>query len=132
MTFQWAPGVKRIEIKQAFNHLNAIPTKWSNTLKHVWVCLTILRGWRLKGEDFITAYNNYLSQRACSTINSCGLYFLCISKVWSMLHHKSVGRVQGKQCISQFTYTFLAFLLLFYVKKFASIIFICFLFVLFL
>lgn len=59
------------------------------------------------------------------------LYYLRISKVWSMLHHKSVGRVQGKQSISQFTYTFLAFLLLFYVKKFASIIFICFLFVCF-
>ena len=39
------------------NPLNSNPTKWSNTLKHflgksrwiVWVCLTILWGWRLKG-----------------------------------------------------------------------------------
>ena len=40
-----------------FDLLSANPTKWSNTLKQfisnslriVWVCLTILLGWRLKG-----------------------------------------------------------------------------------
>ena len=39
-----------------FNPLSANPTKWSNTLNSsaicrriVSVCLTILRGWRLKG-----------------------------------------------------------------------------------
>ena len=40
-----------------FNTLSAKPTKWSNTLKQfvgrirrmVWVCLTILWDWRLKG-----------------------------------------------------------------------------------
>ena len=40
-----------------FNPLSAKPTKWSNTLKQfsgssrriVWVCLTTLCGWRLKG-----------------------------------------------------------------------------------
>ena len=40
-----------------FNPLSASPTKWSNTLKQfagksrriVWVCLTILLGWHLKG-----------------------------------------------------------------------------------
>ena len=35
------------------------------------------------------------------------LYFLRISKVWSMLYLGSVGRVQRKQYISLFTYTFL-------------------------
>ena len=45
--------VNNIKAQQkAFNLLNAIPTIWSNTLKQFdgcWVCLTILRGWRLKG-----------------------------------------------------------------------------------
>ena len=37
------------------------------------------------------------------------LYFLCISKVWSMLHHRSVGQVQIKECYFIFTYTFVTF-----------------------
>ena len=42
-----------------FNLLSANPTEWSNTLKQffgrsrriVWVCLTIIWGWRLKGYE---------------------------------------------------------------------------------
>ena len=45
------------------------------------------------------------------------LYFLHISNVWSILHHGSVGRVQSKQCNSLFTYTFLAFFFLFFIKR---------------
>ena len=37
------------------------------------------------------------------------LYFLRISKLWSMLHHGSAGRVQSKHCNSLFTYRFLAY-----------------------
>ena len=49
-----------------FNPLRAKPTIWSNnTLKQfvdccqqfVWVCLTILRGWRLKGKVVANADN---------------------------------------------------------------------------
>ena len=29
------------------NPFSANPSRWSNTLKNVWMCLTILRGWRL-------------------------------------------------------------------------------------
>ena len=35
-----------------FNHLSVNPTKWSNTVvsrRIIWVCVTILWGWRLKG-----------------------------------------------------------------------------------
>ena len=49
--------------------LNANPTKWSNTLKQfvgccgriVWVCLTILRGWRLKGKYSCTQVYYFVS-----------------------------------------------------------------------
>ena len=36
-------------------------------------------------------------------------YFLRISKVWGMLHHGSVGRVQSEECYFMFPCTFLAF-----------------------
>ena len=52
----WGLNGKNIFIS-FFNTLSANPTKWSNTLKQfvsfcrriVWMCLTILQGWRLKG-----------------------------------------------------------------------------------
>ena len=37
------------------------------------------------------------------------LHFPRISKVSSMLHHESVGRVRSKECYFIFTYTLLAF-----------------------
>ena len=48
-----------MSIMMGFNLFGADPTKWLNTLKHfvrfyyqiVWVCLTILRGCRLKDRD---------------------------------------------------------------------------------
>ena len=50
--------------------------------------------------------------------------FLCISKVWSMFHHGSVGRVQSKECYLMFTDTFRAFIVVFDQKNCLSIIFI--------
>ena len=41
-------------------------------------------------------------------------YFLCISKVSSMLHHGSVGQVHSKECYFMFTYTFWHFFVVFY------------------
>ena len=35
--------------------------------------------------------------------------FLHLSKVWSMLHHRSVGQVQNKECYFILSSTFLAF-----------------------
>ena len=56
-------------------------------------------------------------------------YFLRISKVWSMLHHGLVGRVQNKQSYCMFTYTFAAiFCVLFHQKICIFIIFISFIF----
>ena len=46
------------------------------------------------------------------------LYFHRTSKVWSMLHHGSMGRIQSKQCNSLFAFPFLVLLLLFFIKKF--------------
>ena len=37
------------------------------------------------------------------------LYFLRISKGWSMLHHRSVWQVQIRECYLMFTYTFVTF-----------------------
>ena len=45
------------------------------------------------------------------------LYFLRASKIWSMLHHGSMGRVQNKECNSKSTYTFLGIFLLFFIKN---------------
>ena len=54
------------------------------------------------------------------------LIFLRISKVWGILHHGSVGRVQSKECYFMFSSTFLAFLLLFFIKELVFKIFITF------
>ena len=51
------------------------------------------------------------------------LYFLGISKVSSMLHHGSVGRVHSKECYFLFAYTFLAFFYRFLSKILCFIIF---------
>ena len=55
------------------------------------------------------------------------LYFLRISKVWSMLHHGSVGQVQSKECYFKFTHTLLwHFFVVFHQKICVFIIFISF------
>ena len=54
------------------------------------------------------------------------LYFLHISVVWSMLHHRSVGQVQSKECCFMFRYTFLSFFVGFHQKLYVFIIFISF------
>ena len=51
------------------------------------------------------------NDRVCSTDISNYLYFLRISKVSSMLHYGSVGRVHSKECYFVFTYTYLHILL---------------------
>ena len=42
-----------------------------------------------------------------------------IFKVWSMLHHESLGRIQSKDCYFMVTYTFLVFFVIFHLKKFS-------------
>ena len=65
--------------------------------------------------------------RVCSIGIFLYLCYLRITKVWSMLHHGSVGWVQGKEC-SFFVhiYFFGIFLLFLYQKSCAVIIFITF------
>ena len=45
------------------------------------------------------------------------LYFLRVSKVWSMLHHGSLERIHSKKCNSKSTYTFLSIFVVFHKKK---------------
>ena len=54
--------------------------------------------------------------RVCSSDKMTPIYFLRLSKVWSMLHHGSVGQVQSKEYYYMFTYTLCIFLLLFIIK----------------
>ena len=54
------------------------------------------------------------------------LYFLRISRVWSMLHHGSMGQVQSKECYFMFRYTFVTFFVVFYQKVCIFIIFVSF------
>ena len=54
------------------------------------------------------------------------LYFLRISKVWSMLHHGSMGQVQSKEYYFMVRYTFVAFFVVFHQKICVFIIFISF------
>ena len=72
-----------------FNSLNAYPTKWSNTLKQfagcchriVWVCFTILWGWRLKrvkGESVES--NSHLKNRSQTITN----FVSCINTFYSI------------------------------------------------
>ena len=58
------------------NPLSVNPTKWLNTLKQfvgysrriVWVCLTILWGWRLKAYLFSQNLSSYLFDRILDTL----------------------------------------------------------------
>ena len=51
---------------------------------------------------------NAITECVALTI-SFHLYFLRISKVWSMLHDGSVGQVQSKECYFMLTCTFVIF-----------------------
>ena len=55
--------------------------------------------------------------RVCSLAISNNSYFLRISKVWNMLYHGLVARVQIKECYFMFTYTFSTFLCCFLTKS---------------
>ena len=61
------------------------------------------------------SYNNFLS-----SIFITAYHLFRISKDWSMLHHRSLGRVQIKQCNSRFTSIFLASFCCFSSKKLFS------------
>ena len=72
--------------------------------------------------------------RVCSNCSFRSVYFLRVSKVWSMWHPASVGRVQNKECYFMFPYNFLGFLLLlsfFFITKFLFLWFAFFLFIFF-
>ena len=79
---------------------------WSRTsqtdLKEIWfyVCENVKRRW------------SYFPFKCKSVfvrqINTTSI-FLCLSKVWSMLHHGSVGQVQNKELHFMLWFTFLAF-----------------------
>ena len=59
-----------------------------------------------------------IGEQGCVPLTiSYHLYFFRISKVWSMLHYASVGRVHSKECYLIITYTFLAFFCLIFIKK---------------
>ena len=72
--------------------------------------------------------------RVCSNCSFRSVYFLRVSKVWSMWHPASVGRLQNKECYFMFPYNFLGFLLLlsfFFITKFLFLWFAFFLFIFF-
>ena len=50
-----------------------------------------------------------LTPGVCSTTISDHLYFLHVSKVWSMFHHGSVERAQSKKCNFKSKHNFLAY-----------------------
>ena len=59
-------------------------------------------------------------------IISYHLHFLRISKIWSILHHGSVGQFQSKECYYMLTYTFWHLFLVFQQNLCVFIIFISF------
>ena len=67
-----------------------------------------------------------LLERACSSDKMIPMYLLCLSKVWSILHHELVERVQKKECYFMLPCVFLAFLVIFHHKICVFIIFISF------
>ena len=71
------------------------------------------------------SYNNFLS-----SIFITAYHLFRISKDWSMLHHRSLGRVQIKQCNSVYI-NFFGIVLLFFIKKIVFIIFISFFYLFF-
>ena len=80
----------------------------------------LVNGWE-KGHQ--TNYLNFSTYECVPLTVSYHLYFLLTCKGSSMLHQGSVGRVHGKE---YYFYTYIYFLgifLLFYIKKYAFIIF---------
>ena len=65
----------------------------------------------------IVASNTHIPEKVPLTI-SYHLYFLRISKVWGMLHHGSMRRVQSKKSYFMFTYNFLVVFCCFSSKSF--------------
>ena len=69
----------------------------------------------------------------CSSGKSIPIYFLCLSKIWGILHYGSVGRVHKKMFLNTFVYFFtsLTFFFVFDHKICVLIYFICFSFLFF-
>ena len=49
-----------------------------------------------KAEDILGFFDQITSRKCFPPTTSDQLYFLCVYKVWSMIYHFSVGRVQNK------------------------------------
>ena len=64
--------------------------------------------------------------RVCLFDKMSPIYFLCLSKVWSILHHGSVWQVRKKMLLNAFKYFFGCLLLFFIIKFVFFIIFISF------
>ena len=62
----------------------------------------------------------------CSSYNMAPIYFLRLSKVWSILHHGSVWHVHKKMFLNAFIYFSDIFLLFFHHKICVFVIFISF------
>ena len=96
---------------------------WSRTsqtdFKEIWfyVCENVKRRWSsfpFKCKSVFVWQNDTTS------------IFFRLSKVWSMLHHASVGQVQNKEWYFMLSFTFLAFFVVFCHKTCVFIIFISF------
>ena len=71
-------------------------------LSHIWI------------EALLLVINWYI--RVCLSCKMISIHFLGLCKVWSILHHESVGRVHKKMLLSTFLYFFGIFLLFFIIK----------------
>ena len=80
---------------------------------------------RNKCEKNCASIFNAIAELVPLTI-SFHLYFLRISKVLSVLHHRSVGQVQSKKMLLYVYLYFCGVFLLSFIKKFVFIIFISF------
>ena len=79
---------------------------WSRTsqtnFKEIWfyVCENVKRRW---------SYFPFKCKSVFVRQNDTTSIFLCLSKVWGVLHHGSVGQVQNKESHFMLSFTFLAF-----------------------
>ena len=64
--------------------------------------------------------------RVCSSDKTSPIFFLCLSKVWSIFCHWLVGRVHKKMLLNAFMYFFSIFFVVFHHKICVFIIFISF------
>ena len=77
-------------------------------------------------ENKFSSFKTFCKNITCYESICYHLYFLCISKVWNMLHQWEMGRVQIKECYVMFTYNFVAFFCCFSSKNCIFIVFVSF------